>query len=99
MTKNHPSKNQRETWTDGLSKDNDTQVTNKHRERCLMGNKSPGETRRSTVRHLPARAWGKQAGVPAMLQPQGSAGAPRDTGFFPKRTPRRCERPWRLFFF
>lgn len=39
MTKNHPSKNQGETWTDCLSKDNDTQVT-KQRERCLMGNRS-----------------------------------------------------------
>lgn len=44
MKNNHPSKNQRETWTDCLSKDNDTQVTNKHEERCLMGNRSPGET-------------------------------------------------------
>lgn len=99
MTKNHPSKNQRETWTLSLQRQRYTGDQQAQGKMLDGKQKSAGETEGEAQcdTSLPGRGASRLASLPC--HSHRARQGPPETRFFPKRTPRRCERLWRLFFF
>lgn len=99
MTKNHPSKNQRETWTLSLQRQRYTGDQQAQGKMLDGKQKSAGETEGEAQcdTSLPGRGASRLASL--LCHSHRARQGPPETRFFPKRTPRRCERLWRLFFF